>query len=155
MAREYTDTLNTGECTFQITGANDIALRVMGKYMMMLDNVASSMGGSDLLNMDGLINFLLDDALNRNIKEIVKRHGFANSSDFSRRSPTAKTARRSRLYARNAKTNGSFKCTSKSCRRFQSTICSRNCHSKILLRTSMSLAKLRVMNEIETHRIAI
>ena len=82
MAREYTDTLNTGECTFQITGANDIALRVMGKYMTMLDNVAASMGGSDLLNMDGLINFLLDDALNRNIKEIVKRHGFANSSDF-------------------------------------------------------------------------
>lgn len=61
MAREYTHTLNTGECTFQITGANDIALRVMGKYMTMLDNVASSMGGSDLLNMDGLINFLLEE----------------------------------------------------------------------------------------------
>ena len=33
MAKEYTDTLNTGECTFQITGANDIALRVMWKYI--------------------------------------------------------------------------------------------------------------------------
>ena len=31
----------------------------------------------------------------------------------------------------------------------------KNCHSKILLRTLMSMAKLRVRNEIETHRIAI
>ena len=38
---------------------------------------------------------------------------------------------------------------------FRTTICNKNCHSKVLLRTLLSLAKLRVRNEIETHRIAI
>ena len=43
----------------------------------------------------------------------------------------------------------------KTMKEFQKAVCNKNCHSKILLRTSMSLAKLRVRNEIETHRIAI
>ena len=38
---------------------------------------------------------------------------------------------------------------------FRNNDLQQNCHSKILLRTLMSLSKLLVRNEIETHRIAI
>ena len=82
MKKEQTDLLRAGECTFGITGSNDMMLRALMKYTMMLDTVASQVGDEEQLTMDGLINFLLDDAINRNIKEIIKRHGFEDRNDF-------------------------------------------------------------------------
>ena len=82
MKKEQTDLLRAGECTFGITGSNDMMLRALMKYTMMLDTVAIQVGDEEQLTMDGLINFLLDDAINRNIKEIIKRHGFEDRNDF-------------------------------------------------------------------------
>lgn len=83
MSKQFTDKLNAGECTFQLTGSNDIMLRMLAKYMMMLEYVASSTGDEESkLNIDGLINYLLDEALDRTIRDIVKRHGFGGKDDF-------------------------------------------------------------------------
>lgn len=76
------DNTNAGECTFALTGANDLMLRVFMKYALSLDAAAGITEESETLTIDGLINYLLDDALTRKTKEIIKRHGFENLSDF-------------------------------------------------------------------------
>lgn len=80
--RDKKDNLNAGECAFALTGANDLMLRVFMKYALSLDAAAGVFDETETLTIDGVINYLLDDALTRKTKEIIKRHGFENSSDF-------------------------------------------------------------------------
>lgn len=80
--RDKKDNLNAGQCAFALTGANDLMLRVFMKYALSLDAAAGVFDEAETLTIDGVINYLLDDALTRKTKEIIKRHGFENSSDF-------------------------------------------------------------------------
>lgn len=82
MMSDKKDNVNSGECTFALTGANDLMLRVFMKYALSLDSAAGVSDESETLTIDGVINYLLDDALTRKTKEIIKRHGFENLSDF-------------------------------------------------------------------------
>lgn len=82
MMSDKKDNVNAGECTFALTGANDLMLRVFMKYALSLDSAAGVSDESETLTIDGVINYLLDDALTRKTKEIIKRHGFENLSDF-------------------------------------------------------------------------
>lgn len=76
------DNINAGECAFALTGANDLMLRVFMKYALSLDSAAGVQDDAETISIDGVINYLLDDALTRKTKEIIKRHGFENLSDF-------------------------------------------------------------------------
>lgn len=76
------DSLNAGECSFALTGANDMMLRVFMKYALSLDAAAGVNDEGETLTIDGVINYLLNDALTRKTKEIIKRHGFESLSDF-------------------------------------------------------------------------
>lgn len=80
--KEQTDLLSVGECCFDLTGANDMMLKAFMKYALSLDAAAGVSDESETLTIDGVINYLLDDALNRKIKEIIKKHGFEGLSDF-------------------------------------------------------------------------
>lgn len=82
MMSDKKDNVNAGECTFALTGANDLMLRVFMKYALSLDSAAGVSDESETLTIDGVINYLLYDALTRKTKEIIKRHGFENLSDF-------------------------------------------------------------------------
>lgn len=82
MMSDKKDNVNAGECAFALTGANDLMLRVFMKYALSLDSAAGVSDESETLTIDGVINYLLDDALTRKTKEIIKRHGFENLSDF-------------------------------------------------------------------------
>ena len=82
MMSDKKDNVNAGECTFALTGANDLILRVFMKYALSLDSAAGVSDESETLTIDGVINYLLDDALTRKTKEIIKLHGFENLSDF-------------------------------------------------------------------------
>lgn len=76
------DNINAGECAFALTGANDLMLRVFMKSALSLDSAAGVQDDAETISIDGVINYLLDDALTRKTKEIIKRHGFENLSDF-------------------------------------------------------------------------
>lgn len=82
MMSDKKDNVNAGECAFALTGANDLMLRVFMKYALSLDSAAGVSDESETLTIDGVINYLLDDALTRKTKEIIKQHGFENLSDF-------------------------------------------------------------------------
>ncbi len=73
--------ISIGTCTFKITGMNEKMIESFSKYAMMLDYVSHS-DASEQLNIDGILNSLLDDALKRRIKDICKRHGFLDLEDF-------------------------------------------------------------------------
>lgn len=72
----------SGEFSFDISNENEIALHALTNYMQMIDKVAKANGAIESLNVDGLINYLLEDAIKRKISEIVKRHGFEDKLDF-------------------------------------------------------------------------
>ena len=79
--KEETDDMAFGDCTFKITTANEIMLNALSKYAMMLDFVTDSKG-DNALNVEGLINSILFNGMNRMIKDLVKRHGFESSEEF-------------------------------------------------------------------------
>lgn len=80
--RELTDGMPFEECSFQITTANELILNALIKYSMMLDIVTGAQG-EEQLNVDGLLNSLLNEGMNKRVKELVKRHGFEDVNDFT------------------------------------------------------------------------
>lgn len=79
--KNETDNMPFGECTFQITTANELMLNALTKYSMMLDYVTKATD-DETLNIEGLINSILSEGMQRRIKELVKKHGFDDASDF-------------------------------------------------------------------------
>lgn len=79
--KENTDSMACGDCTFQITTANEILLKALTKYSMMLDYVTQA-GETELLNIEGLINAILFDGMTRRIKELAKKHCFDTQEEF-------------------------------------------------------------------------
>lgn len=72
-----------GICIFEITETNNKKLKALINYSMMLDSVVSQYDDtSECLNADGLINTLIDDITDREIKALVKRHGFESENEF-------------------------------------------------------------------------
>lgn len=73
-----------GVCEFEITESNNRKLMALIVYAQMLDRIVSinSEEGTERLNIDGIINELLDDALERRIKTLKARHGFESESEF-------------------------------------------------------------------------
>ena len=79
--KEQTDLMAFGDCSFQITMANERMLKSLSKYAMMLDYVTCA-EGEKLLNVEGLINSILYNGMSRMIKDMVKKHGFEDQEDF-------------------------------------------------------------------------
>lgn len=78
---EPTDNMPFGDCTFQITTANEVRLKAMSKYAMMLDYVVDA-DNAEKLNIDGLINSILEEGMVKRLKELSKKHGFESPEDF-------------------------------------------------------------------------
>lgn len=79
--KEQTDLMSFGDCSFQITTANEMMLSALSKYAQFLDYKTNA-AQDEQLNIDGLINQILSVAMERRIKELVKQYGFENSDDF-------------------------------------------------------------------------
>lgn len=79
--KENTDKMAFGDCTFQITTANEIMLKALTKYAMMLDYVTQAQG-EDQLNVEGVLNSILFNGMSKMIKELVKKHGFEDTMEF-------------------------------------------------------------------------
>ena len=79
--KEQTDSMSFGDCTFQITMANEVMLKALSKYAMMLDYVTNA-EGEELLNVEGVINSILYNGMSKMIKDVVKKHGFENQEEF-------------------------------------------------------------------------
>lgn len=77
--KENTDSMAFGDCTFQITTANEIRLKALCKYAEMLDYVTNA---EEQACVDGLINSLLEQAMVKRIGELYKKHGFDSAQDF-------------------------------------------------------------------------
>lgn len=80
-AIENTDSMPFGDTSFQITTANEMMLVALIKYSQMLDFVTGAKG-EEMLNVDGLINSLIADGMNRRIKDLVKKHSFEDAAEF-------------------------------------------------------------------------
>lgn len=78
---DNTDGMSFGDVSFQITTANEMMLSALITYSKMLDYVTNATG-DEQLNIDGLINSLLADGMNRRIKELVKKHSFEDAKEF-------------------------------------------------------------------------
>ena len=79
--KEHTDLMSFGDCTFQITTANEMMLSALSKYAQFLD-YKTNPAPDEQLNIDGLINSILSAAMERRIKELVKQYGFDGADDF-------------------------------------------------------------------------
>lgn len=80
--KEETDLMAFGDCTFQITAANETMLSALSKHAQFLDYQVSKKGNCEQLNLDGLVNKILYDAMKRRINELVKEFGFDDVDDF-------------------------------------------------------------------------
>lgn len=80
-SKEQTDLMSFGDCTFQITTANEMMLSALSKYAQFLD-YKTNPAPDERLNIDGLINSILSSAMERRIKELVKQYGFDGADDF-------------------------------------------------------------------------
>lgn len=83
MGKEETDVLNVGDFTFCVTGGNDMKLRALIRYAQFLDYraQANAEDGNEL-SVDGLVNYLLSNAMDKMIKDIIKKHSFESEDDF-------------------------------------------------------------------------
>ena len=83
MVKEETDMLNVGDFTFCVTGGNDMKLRALIRYAQFLDYraQANEENGNEL-SVDGLVNYLLSNAMDKMIKDIIKKHSFESEDDF-------------------------------------------------------------------------
>lgn len=79
--KENTDSMTFGDCKFQITTANEIMLKSLTKYAMMLDYVTQAQV-EDHLNVEGVLNSILYNGMTRMIKDLVKKHGFEDVTAF-------------------------------------------------------------------------
>ncbi len=79
--KEQTDLMSFGDCSFQITTANEMMLSALSKYAQYLDYTTNA-AQDEQLNIDGLINRILCASMERWIKELVKQYGFDSSDDF-------------------------------------------------------------------------
>lgn len=77
-----TDNMAWGDYTFKITSGNMMNLSTLCKYAQMLDFVTRA-EGENQLNIDGVINEILNDALSKRVKALAKKHGFESDYDFS------------------------------------------------------------------------
>lgn len=83
MVKEQTDVLNVGELTIGFTGGNDMRLRALIRYAQFLDFRIGEDGESgEGLSVDGLVNYLLSNAMDKMIKDIIKKHSFDGEDDF-------------------------------------------------------------------------
>jgi hypothetical protein len=73
--------VEAGDCTFPITFPNEVMLKALSKYAMMLDYVTNAKD-DEKLNIDGLINSILYEGMTKRIKDLVKKHGFEDSQEF-------------------------------------------------------------------------
>ena len=71
-----------GDYTFKITVDNMLNLETLCKYAQMLDFVTHAKGENEL-NIDGVVNDILNEALSKRVKELAKKHGFADAHDFT------------------------------------------------------------------------
>lgn len=79
--KQETDLMSFGDCSFQITTANEMMLSALSKYAQYLDYTTNA-AQDEQLNIDGLINRILCASMERWIKELVKQYGFDSSDDF-------------------------------------------------------------------------
>ena len=79
--KEETDLMGFGDCTFQIMPDNEAMLSSLAKFAIYLDYKTNA-GQGETLNIDGLINKLLCDAMDRKIKDYVKQYGFDDKDEF-------------------------------------------------------------------------
>lgn len=73
---------NPQTVTFKITVDNMLNLETLCKYAQMLDWVTHAKGENEL-NIGGVVNEVLDEALSKRVKELAKKHGFADAHDFT------------------------------------------------------------------------
>lgn len=79
---EDTGNMAWGDYTFKITVDNMLNLETLCKYALMLDWITHAKGENEL-SIDGVVNEVLDEALSKRVKELAKKHGFADAHDFS------------------------------------------------------------------------
>jgi hypothetical protein len=66
---------------FRISPDNQRGLDILAKYAQMLDFIAKP-NKEDELSIDGVVNEILDDVIQRRLKGIVKRWGFFDVDDL-------------------------------------------------------------------------
>lgn len=81
--KEPTDTIAFDSCKFNISTGNMMLFKAFQKYSMYLDAVLNvkpdEMVGAD---MSGLLNYLIETALTKELKDIQKKHGFEKLDDM-------------------------------------------------------------------------
>lgn len=80
-ANDTPDICAHGECCFKISIANEVLLNAIVKYAQMLDFVCNS-EADEQLNIDGVINSVLEEGLERRVKVLMARHGIKKREDF-------------------------------------------------------------------------
>ena len=76
-----TGSMAWGDYTFRITVDNMLNIETLFKYAQMLDFVIGSRDKFKL-NMDGVVNEVLDEAVSKRVKALAKKHGFESTGDF-------------------------------------------------------------------------
>lgn len=79
--KNNTGVKDNGEFVFNITSSNFAMLMVMERYTMMLDYVTQS-DETTVLNLDGIVNYILDNYLQKHLAGLSKKHGFQNMEEF-------------------------------------------------------------------------
>ena len=71
---------NAVECHFLMTYDNHRKLAAMKKYAMFLEVATDSR--DEPLSIDGIINTIIAEGITRSLKEIAKKHGFYDVTEF-------------------------------------------------------------------------
>lgn len=82
MSKAESNTKASGECIFTLTDSNERKLRALSMYMRVVEEVSRPKQDGEPLCIDGLLNTLFDQISDIWIKDLVKKHGFADSEDF-------------------------------------------------------------------------
>ncbi len=77
-----TGNMEWGDYTFKITVDNMMNLKTLCKYAQMLDYMIKA-NGENQLNIDGVVNEILDEALSKRVSALAKKHGFESSYEFT------------------------------------------------------------------------
>jgi len=81
--KEPTDTIAFDSCKFNISTGNMLLFKAFQKYSMYLDDVLNVKPEESVgTDMSGLLNYLVETALTKELKDIQKKHGFENLDDM-------------------------------------------------------------------------
>lgn len=81
--KEPTDNVTFEQATFCLSTANKMLLEAYQKYAQYLDLILDTKPDECVGNdLNGILNYLLETSLNKELKDIQKKHGFDNFQEM-------------------------------------------------------------------------